>query len=56
MIVDTWLSEDDVQRLWDVAHGELPQEFASEDELIEFARVVEAVGLAKQGYTGQAIH
>jgi hypothetical protein len=56
MIVNSWLTEDDVQRLWDVAHGELPAEFASEDELIEFARIVEIVGRAKWGLTDQPIH
>lgn len=56
MIVDTWLDEDDVQRLWAVAHGELPEEFASGDELDEFLRVVEAVAMAKHGYQGQLRH
>ncbi len=40
MKVESWLTDDDAKRLWKVCHGELPEAFASEDELKEFQRVL----------------
>lgn len=46
---DTWLSEDDVTRLWKVCHGELDQSHASLVELNEFERFVTKVAMVKIG-------
>lgn len=53
--VDTWLEEDDIQRLWDVCEGTLPEEMATMEELEEFERVVLAVIWHKEGYRGQML-
>lgn len=37
---DTWLTEADVDRLWAVCHGTLPEIYASVDEIDEFHRLV----------------
>ena len=49
MTLDSWLNEDDVQRLWDVVHGELPEEFATYDEITEFGRIVMHAAMKKLG-------
>jgi hypothetical protein len=54
-VVDTWLSEDDCMRLWRVAHGQLPESFATADELDEFLHVIELIAARKMGYEGQTI-
>jgi len=46
---DTWLSDEDIQRLWDVTHGLLPSTFASSDEMEEFLNVVNQAWLRKIG-------
>lgn len=46
---DTWLSEQDIQRIWDVTHGNLPATFASETELEEFLNIVHQAWLVKIG-------
>lgn len=40
MEFDTWLTEADVERLWAVCHGTLPEIYASADEIDEFHRLV----------------
>ena len=40
MEFDTWLTEADIERLWAVCHGTLPEIYASVDEIDEFARLV----------------
>ena len=37
---DTWLTEVDIERLWAVCHGTLPEIYASADEIDEFHRLV----------------
>ena len=49
---DTWLSETDVDRLWKVTHGELPDAAASADELDEFLKLVTHVAMIKTGGSG----
>ena len=40
MKVESWLTDDDAARLWKVCHGELPESFATDNELKEFHRVL----------------
>lgn len=40
MKVESWLTDDDAKRLWKVCHGELPESFATDNELEEFHRVL----------------
>lgn len=49
---DSWLEEEDVQRIWDVAHGLLPETAATIDELEEFQRLVEHAAMLKMGGSG----
>jgi hypothetical protein len=49
---DSWLEEDDVQRIWDVAHGHLPATAATMDELVEFERLVQHAAMLKMGGSG----
>lgn len=44
---DSWLNADDVDRLWKVVHGELPETAATADELDEFHRVVVHAAMLK---------
>ena len=44
---DTWLSENDIDRLWKVSHGELPPAAASSDEMDEFLKVVTHAAMVK---------
>lgn len=56
---DTWLTGDDVQRLWDVCHGVLPQTAATEDELNEFKKLVLHAAMIKQAgpdYLEHTVH
>jgi hypothetical protein len=50
--LDTWLQEDDVQRLWQVCHGLLPETAATFDEIKEFERVVMHAAMLKAGGEG----
>jgi hypothetical protein len=49
MEFDTWLTEEDTQRLWAVCHGELPAHLATGDELVEFERLVMYTAMLKVG-------
>lgn len=40
MNIDSWLTDSDAKRLWKVVHGELPESFATDNELEEFHRVL----------------
>jgi hypothetical protein len=44
---DSWLDADDVDRLWKVVHGELPETAATADEIDEFHRVVTHAAMLK---------
>ena len=44
---ETWLTEEDVQRLWQVCHGQLPEAAATFDEMEEFERVVTHAAMLK---------
>jgi hypothetical protein len=46
---ETWLLESDMERIWRVVHGELPESFCSEDEVQEFLRVTYIIGAQKLG-------
>ena len=50
--IDSWLEEEDVERLWAVAHGLLPETAATADELEEFLRVVQHAAMLKMGGSG----
>lgn len=39
--MDTWLEQKDIDRLFDVAEGKLPEYFTSKEELIEFQRLID---------------
>jgi hypothetical protein len=49
---DTWLSDTDVERLWKVMQGELPQAAASSEEMDEFLKLVTHVAMIKTGGSG----
>ena len=56
---DSWLEEEDVQRLWDVCHGVLPESAATFDEIKEFERLVlhsAMLKVAGEDYESAAIH
>ena len=56
---DSWLEEEDVQRLWDVCHGVLPTTAATADEIKEFERMVlhaAMVKVAGEDYESAAVH
>lgn len=44
---ESWLDADDVDRLWKVVHGELPEVAATADEIDEFHRVVTHTAMLK---------
>jgi hypothetical protein len=44
---ETWLTEKDMERIWKVVHNELSECFVSEDECIEFSRVIDIIGKQK---------
>lgn len=44
---DTWLNDSDIERIWKVVHGELPEFFVSKEEMEEFASVVDQAGKKK---------
>ena len=52
MEFDTWLEEEDVERLWAVVHGDLPETATSADEIDEFKRWVEHCARIKMGGDG----
>jgi hypothetical protein len=45
--LDSWLEEEDVDRLWKVAHGLLPDVAATSDEMAEFLRIVTHAAMLK---------
>lgn len=47
--IDTWLTLDDMRRIYSVVNDNAPEILASEDELTEFARVVELAAQIKYG-------
>jgi hypothetical protein len=47
MTFETWLEDADVQRLWDVVHGSLPEYAATDVELVEFERLVTHTAMLK---------
>lgn len=49
---ETWLTEEDIQRLWDVCHGVLPEAAATFDEIEEFERLVLHSAMIKMGGEG----
>lgn len=44
---ETWLEEEDIERLWAVCHGTLPKTYASGEEIDEFARLVTHTAMLK---------
>jgi hypothetical protein len=50
--IDTWLSDNDIIRLWKVIQKELPDAAASSDEMDEFLKVVTHVAMIKTGGSG----
>lgn len=47
--IETWLTLEDMQRIWSVVMQGAPEVLASEDELTEFHRVVELAAQIKYG-------
>ena len=47
MEFESWLTDTDIQRLWDVCHGNLPELAATEAELNEFNRCVTHAAMQK---------
>lgn len=47
--IDTWLTKDDIRRIWSVVMEDATDALTSEEELVEFARIVEIIGYRKWG-------
>ena len=47
MNVESWLTDEDKERVWKVGHGELPESFITDNELREFNRVIMVAALMK---------
>ena len=47
--IETWLTLDDMRRIYSVVNDNAPEVLASEDELTEFARVVDLAAQIKYG-------
>lgn len=45
--LETWLSQRDIERIYLVVQGELPESCAGEEELQEFTRLIIATAVAK---------
>lgn len=52
---DTWLSEEDIERVWRVTQGELSEDFTTLEELIEFQNVLLLAYQHKHGMVGQTL-
>ena len=50
--IDSWLSPEDIERIWRVGQGELPDTAATAEEIEEFDRVVKHVLMLKAGGSG----
>jgi len=48
---ETWLTEKDMERIWRVVNDELSECFVSEDECIEFSRVIDLLGKQKFSFS-----
>jgi hypothetical protein len=46
---DTWLNENDIERLWKVTQGELPLVAATANEMEEFLKLVTHAAMIKVG-------
>ena len=47
MEFESWLDASDIERLWAVVHGDLPDTAATDDELAEFERLVVHAAMIK---------
>jgi len=47
MNIESWLTDEDKERVWKVVHGELPESFITDNELREFNRVIMVAALMK---------
>lgn len=56
MEFETWLHESDMQRLWDVCHGNLPENAATAEELEEFHRCVVHAAMVKTAGSDYMTH
>lgn len=56
MAFETWLREEDMQRLWDVCHGVLPEHAATNQELEEFERCVMHAAMVKMAGADYMTH
>lgn len=54
-IIDTWLNQSDIERIYKVVQGELSEEFVTFDEIKEFKNVLTQVYANKWGITGNSI-
>jgi hypothetical protein len=52
MEFETWLEESDIERLWAVVHGDLPETATGADEINEFKRLVLHTAMIKMGGDG----
>lgn len=52
--LETWLSQRDIERIYRVVQGELPESHAGLEELQEFARLVEAAAVVKGALSGNS--
>ena len=55
MNVESWLTNEDKERIWKVVHGQLPESFITDNELKEFNRVIMVVALMKINPNGKRI-
>ncbi len=49
---NTWLTENDILRIWNVIQGILPNIATSTDELNEFNRLINHIAMIKSGGNG----
>jgi hypothetical protein len=55
MNVESWLTNEDKQRIWKVVHGQLPESFITDNELKEFNRVLMVAALMKMNLNGKRV-
>lgn len=51
-LIDSWLEEEDIDRIFLAAEGTLPSTAVTEDELVEFHRIVDHLIKIRAGGSG----
>jgi hypothetical protein len=55
--MDTWLEQKDIERLFKITSGELSESFTTQEELLEFERLINVAvaNKKKMGYTKHVV-